>query len=992
MIQVFLLPVILSSYFWRGGPGLVSLGTVAFLTDYFLLPPYHSLRIERPIDIARWLTFTVIGLVICLLSEQLHRSRKRMEKEMRLNAVTLSSIGDAVITTDDQCRVTFLNPEAERLCGWSNADAHGRPLLEVFNIINEDTRKPVPAPVSKVLETGSVVGLANHTLLVSKDGREIPIDDSGAPIREDDGRVVGVVLVFRDCSVQKSAEKTLRESEERFRTLVEQASDAIFVHDVNGRLLDVNQSACESLGYSRQELLQMSVLDIEQESRLSEVREIWRKLQPGHSQIVRGQHRRKDGTTFPVEVNLTSYELQGQLVMAALARNLSGRKEYEEQLAQSVLKLRASEALYASLVEQMPACVFRKDAAGRFVYVNSLFCQVKQVKPEEILGRTSAEMAEYKLASEKTHTLEDTSNYNSAVIGTRHHAAIMKTGQTIESDEEYITADGGVRFFHAFKTPVFDDHKQIVGSQGIVFDITERKRIDEKLRQANERTKFYMSRLPLAFIAWDQDFCVTEWNSAAEKMFGWTAVEAIGQHAYKLIVPPDTQPVVNNVWREIIAGGNLASHSINDNISKGGRRLTCEWRNMALRNAHNQICGCLSIVEDITERIRGEKQRNELESQLRQSQKMEAIGQLSGGIAHDFNNILTIIQGNAALLQNLELQPEEIRDASNQISRAAERAAGLTRQLLLFARKQQMQLIHLDLNETVAQVTKMLQRILGEDITLRTEYAPALPLIQADIGMIEQILLNLAVNARDAMDEGGKLTIRTSTEKRLGKTPGTEEIFAGLQVADNGTGIAPEILPRIFEPFFTTKEVGKGTGLGLATVYGIVQQHHGTINVQSELGKGTTFTLFFPASHATEASPTTNKPNSALPWGTETILLVEDELPLRTFVSDLLQRCGYTVLEAESGPAALKIWAENREKIDLLFTDVIMPEDMNGIELGRRLLAEKSGLKVIYTSGYTGNLEGRRATLVEGANFIRKPFKPDAIAAIIRNKLDGKIL
>jgi len=298
-----------------------------------------------------------------------------------------------------------------------------------------------------------------------------------------------------------------------------------------------------------------------------------------------------------------------------------------------------------------------------------------------------------------------------------------------------------------------------------------------------------------------------------------------------------------------------------------------------------------------------------------------------------------------------------------------------------------MQLIDLDLNETVAQITKMLQRILGEDITLRTEYAPVLPMIQADTGMIEQILLNLSVNARDAMKEGGKLTIRTSTEKR----PGTEEVSACLQVADNGTGIAPDILPRIFEPFFTTKEVGKGTGLGLATVYGIVQQHHGTINVHSELGKGTTFTISFPASHATEASPRTDKPRSALPWGTETILLVEDELALRTFVSDLLQRCGYTVLEAESGPAALKIWAENREKIDLLFTDVIMPEDMNGIELGRRLLAEKSILKVIYTSGYTGNLEGRTTTLVEGFNFIRKPFKPDAIASIIRNKLDGKI-
>ena len=1033
--------------------------------------------------------------------------------------------------------------------------------------------------------------------------------------------------------IKQRADKTLQESEERFRTLVEQASDAIFVHDAEGKLLDANQSACKELGYSRKELLQMSVVEIEVDAKPPELMEMWRKFSPGQSQIVRGRHRRKDGTTFPVEINLTCYEFQGQLVMAALSRNLSGRKEYEDQLAQSVSLLRATiesnasgllvvdfngkvtlynnrflemwrvpaelmaagddaavlksivnqlaepddflrrvqelyqqpdkesfetlhfkdgrvfertsqpqrlgdkiigrvwrfhditsqkrteksirlqsvalntaanailitdphgniewanpafsqasgytleeclgknprdlinsgkhskeffqqmwqtilagkvwhgeltnrrkeggfyqeemtitplldeqnrvthfvaikqditeriknteallttQALYSSLVEQMPVCVFRKDAAGRFEFINSQFCKLKHLKPEEIIGRTPLEMAEYKLSREPNTSLADTKDYNFSVVGANHHATIMKTGQPIEVDEEYITPDGDVRFFHVLKTPVFGSHKQIVGSQGVMFDITERRRTDEKLRQANERTKFYMSRLPLAFIAWDQDFCVTEWNPAAEKIFGWTTAEAMGQHAYKLIVPADIQPLIDKIWQEIIAGGNLTSHSINDNISKDGRRLTCEWRNMPLRNAHGQICGSLSIVEDITERIRSEKQRTELEIQLRQSQKMEAIGQLSGGVAHDFNNILTVIQGNAALLQNLDLQPDETRDCSNQIARAAERAAGLTRQLLMFARKQEIKPVNLDLNETVAQITKMLQRILGEDITLRTEYAPALPPIHADIGMLEQIVMNLAVNARDAMTDGGKLTLRTSTDKRRNHETGSEEVHVRLQVIDTGSGIAPEILPRIFEPFFTTKEVGKGTGLGLATVYGIIQQHHGNIDVQSEVGKGSTFTVTFPATRETKTAASDAAPKPMLPWGTETILLVEDELPLRGFISDLLQRCGYTVLEADSGPAALKIWQEKRRQIDLLFTDVIMPEGVNGIELGHQLLSEKPALKVIYSSGYTGNLEGRRATLVEGDNFIRKPYKPEALASIIRKNLDEK--
>lgn len=266
-------------------------------------------------------------------------------------------------------------------------------------------------------------------------------------------------------------------------------------------------------------------------------------------------------------------------------------------------------------------------------------------------------------------------------------------------------------------------------------------------------------------------------------------------------------------------------------------------------------------------------------------------------------------------------------------------------------------------------------------------------MIHADVGMIEQIVLNLAVNARDAMPNGGNLSVRTATDKLADKDTGAEEIRVQLQIADNGAGIAPEILPRIFEPFFTTKEVGKGTGLGLATVYGIVQQHGGTIEVQSELGQRTTFTLSFPVASAvsdTEYTQVGGATKPSLPWGTETILLVEDEQPLRVFISELLQRCGYTVFEAASGPEALKIWEQQRDQIDLLFTDIIMPQNMSGIELGQKILTENPALKIIYSSGYTGNVEGRRSTLKEGENLIRKPYKPDALAALIRKQLDAR--
>ena len=907
--------------------------------------------------------------------------------------------------------------------------------------------------------------------------------ETGLP-SENDVRIIELGAHLATTAIVKQrTERTLQESEERFRTLVDQASDAIFVHDVDGKLLDVNRSACESLGYSRTELLQLSALEIDQVFDLDKAQALWRNLPPGQSHIFRSRHRRKNGDTFPVEVSLTSYEIQGQLILAALARNITDRTEYEDRLARSVSLLRAT-------IESSDSGLLVVSTQAKVTAHNQRFLEMWGIPPEIaaqdddeqvlqwVLGQV-AEPAEFlrRVRDLYAHPEEDSHDtlilkdgrvvdrisrpqrLGSKIIGrvwnfrdvTRQARAeqsmrlqsialeaaanaivitdregliewvnpafvrssgytfdesigknfrqladagkhdteffnrmipIIRDGKTWHGEVTSRRKDGSFLIEDVTITPLQNAENQITHFVAIKQDITERKRMEAELRQAGERTQFYMSRMPLAFIAWDRDFRVSEWNPAAEKIFGWSAAQAVGRHAFELIVPPDVQAQISGIWQHIFNDSNQASHSINDNITKDQRRITCEWHNAPWRDARGGICGSLSIVDDITERIQGEKQRNELEARLRQSQKMEAIGQLSGGIAHDFNNILTVIQGNASMLQSQKLEPAEARECSNQISRAAERAAGLTRQLLMFARKQQMQPVRLDLNETVAQVTKMLQRILGEDITLRTEYAPGLPPILADVGMIEQIILNLAVNARDAMAGGGKLTLRTSLDDRQ----------VCLHVADNGCGIALENQARIFEPFFTTKEVGKGTGLGLATVYGIVQQHHGKIDVHSEPGKGTTFTIAFPATSEVIHSRAGHGAQVILPSGHETILLAEDELPLRNFFSDLLRRCGYTVLAADSGPAALKIWQVNRDRIALLFTDIIMPENLNGIDLGRRLLADKPNLKVIYTSGYTGNLEERLSQqLIEGINFIRKPFKPEALATIIRNNLDEKI-
>jgi len=407
-----------------------------------------------------------------------------------------------------------------------------------------------------------------------------------------------------------------------------------------------------------------------------------------------------------------------------------------------------------------------------------------------------------------------------------------------------------------------------------------------------------------------------------------------------------------------------------------------------VRDKAGKYYGRIWTFRDITK-------SRKLEAQFRQSQKMEAFGQLAGGVAHDFNNILTVIHGNASLMFDEQLKPAERTDCVHQVVQAAERAASLTRQLLLFSRKQAMQPANLDLTEVVGGMTKMLKRILGEDIALQTDFAPDLPPVFGDAGMIEQVLLNLAVNSRDAMLRGGRLTITTGAEmveqkQALQNPDSSPGLHIWLAVSDTGCGIAPENLPRIFEPFFTTKEVGKGTGLGLATVYGIVQQHHGWITVTSEIGKGTTVRAYFPAATGAKANEKNVSAVSQPPCGQETILVVEDDLSVRLLTTLLLQRCGYNILQADSGTAALEIWREHKGQIQLLLTDMVMPGGLTGRELAEQLGREQSGLKVIYISGYSLEFTKKELSLIEGRNFLQKPFSSLKLAQTVRDALDAK--
>lgn len=506
----------------------------------------------------------------------------------------------------------------------------------------------------------------------------------------------------------------------------------------------------------------------------------------------------------------------------------------------------------------------------------------------------------------------------------------------------------------------------------------------ESLRDAHQRLSFHVNRMPLAYIVWDRDFRVVEWNPASERIFGWKPDEALGKHPCGFIVPEEERPRIRRLWSKL-SEGDESNLLITPNIRKDGKKVVCEWFSTPLRDASGNISGVLSMVHDITE-------KTQLERQLQTAQRMEAVGTLAGGIAHDFNNALTGILGYGELLRaRIADDPKALTDL-DEISRAAERAATLTRQLLTFARRQVVEQVNLDLRDVVKDLMRFFAKVAGEQIEVKTFLDEDIPTIRADRGQIEQVLMNLIVNARDAMAGGGQLLVETVgvileeeyTQEHQYMKKGR---YALLVVSDTGIGMDQATRERAFEPFFTTKAPGKGTGLGLSVVYGIVKRHNGSIHLYSEPGKGSTIKIYFPA---IEAPPDVKIPVKTEPirGGSETILLAEDEESIRTLAGRILKDIGYTVLPACNGEDAIDLFRQHREKIALAVLDVVMPR-MGGKEAFEVMRKENPGLKAIFMSGYSMNAIHEAFVIKPDTPFLGKPFVSTVLARKVREVLDG---
>jgi PAS domain S-box-containing protein len=914
----------------------------------------------------------------CILQDITGRKRAAdaLRESQALYYSLVEQLPIGIFRKDPAGRYVLVNSWFCRLKGMAAEEFLGKTPQEVSG--GETAKSDVTGLATKYAVEGE-----EHHRLIMETGQPIELDEEYSiaggqkqfvhaiklPVFNPDGKVIGTQGALFDITEHKRAVEALRESETQLRAILESTADGILAVDNKGKVLQASPRFAE-LWRIPQSLMECgddrTLLDFvlgqvtDPDAFLKKVQSLY-----GSDALDMDMLAFKDGRIF--ERYSFPMIMDGAPVGRVWSfRDITGRKRAEEIIIRERELLR-------TLIDLLPETFYVKALDSRFLIVNeTLAKQYGKDTPAQIIGLSDADLFPAGLAA-------------------RFRAEEMKifAGEPLISHEDsMVFLDGRTHTILTTKLPFRDSQGRICGLVGIGQDITERKQAEDMLRETARQLLEAQHIASLGSYILDV------------KTGGWTSSEVLDE-LFGIVDPGFTKDVTG--WLQIVHPQDRAEMQryLNDEVLKGHAAFDRNYRIVRLNDQqerwvhglgkvvfddHGQAVQMEGIIQDITEWKR-------LEEQLRQAQKMEAIGQLASGVAHDFNNILAVIQLQAGLLkaeQNLSLQQ---LDFAGEIEQAAQRAANLTRQLLLFSRKQALQLRDLDLNEVVTSITKMLQRILGEDAQMQFKFSPQPLLVHADAGMMDQVLMNLTVNARDAMPKGGRLIIETSAvefdEVTAAQTsqarPGS---FACVSVSDNGCGIPPEILPRIFEPFFTTKEPGKGTGLGLATVFGIVQQHQGWINVYSEAGQGTTFRIYL--SRLTKASD--KKANwsslASIRSGNETILLVEDDSSLRASIRIALSRLGYRVLEASNGVAALEVWKQHRDEIRLLLTDLVMPGGMTGKELADQLLQSDSKLKVVYVSGYSAEIASKDFLLEEGVNFLAKPFAAHQLAQTIRNCLD----
>lgn len=667
--------------------------------------------------------------------------------------------------------------------------------------------------------------------------------------------------------------------------------------------------------------------------------------------------------------------------LAVLLENRQQAQDLEATHESLQQELRREKSMVRTVLETMPVGVWVTDADGAILMGNAA--------AEEIWGG----IRDLGLNRNDTYKGWRTDTGKSLAPDEWPISRVLATSGMVAAEEVHIESFDGLRkTILTGAAPVLDDEGRLTGVVGVHQDITERKRAEEALRQSEATMRYIIKHDPNAIAIYDRDLRYIAVSDRYVEDYGIDGESLVGKHHYEVF------PEIPQRWRDVhqrVLAGAVEREEDDSFVRLDGSLTYNSWECRPWYEPSGSIGGIITYTEDTTERRVAQEALLASEEQLRQSQKMEAIGQLAGGIAHDFNNLLTAILGYSDMILSDEAaQCLPLRDDVEAIKSAAERAASLTKQILAFSRRQSLQPVVASLNDVVAGMDSLLRRTLGEHIDLVTVLHPKLGLNEVDPHQFEQVLMNLAVNARDAMPAGGKLTLETANAELSDEycqthsevTPGP---YVVLSISDTGVGMDKETKSHMFEPFFTTKAPGIGTGLGLATVYGIVRQSGGSISVSSELGEGTTFKIYLPRvsapSSLIDQSPSPDAPPSR---GQETIMVVEDEESLRRLVSRILGELGYTVVTAAQAAEALEILATTETSIDLLLTDIVLPGGIQGSELAMSLETSRPHLPVLLMSGYTRDAITHDGRLRDGVNYLEKPFTPQTLVEKVREVLD----
>ena len=856
------------------------------------------------------------------------------------------------LTLDTHGKIVEANLRAARLVGMDREKLIGQPFIR---FVAQDSQDIFHWHCQKILKTG--VRQSCEMQLQKKSGAPHWVHLESLAVDRESGPVTHWQTALLDISEQKQTEGALRLA----KFSMERAADAVYWIDQRARILDVNEAASLMLGYSKDELCAMTVHDLNPDFQTDKWPGFWAETQRCGTMVLETVHRAKNGQLIPIEVSVNYLFYEGKEYHCAFVRDITERKRLDTAL-------RTSEDRYRVLYDEIPTMYFRLATDGTVRSVNRFGAKHLGYRVEELVG----------------HSVLGLCHEQDKEIVTANLSECLITPETTRHWEfRKVRKDGSIIW-------VRDTTRVGQSSTGetvvlvMCEDITARKQIEEALGASERLMNNILENIPSYVFATDRQHRYILLSDNLARFYGKPKEEILGK-THHSVFPENVADAIQAANEQIMTSGiSQQLEEVVESPVSGVPRILSTNKS-PLRDEKGQIYGISGIATDITEHKR-------LEAQFRQAQKMDAVGRLAGGVAHDFNNLLTVINGYSAMLIDRLTEEDPRHEMAVETLKAGERAGELTKQLLAFSRKQVLIPQPLNFNESLRLISSLLNRLLGEEIRLTMDLSPDLWSINGDKGQLNQVTMNLAINARDAMPTGGTVTIATRNlsvtsewQDRYRLMPRGD--YVHVSVCDTGHGMNPETLSHLFEPFFTTKEVGQGTGLGLATAYGIVKQSDGYIFVDSTLDQGTTFHLYYPRVTATPAVAKTLPVRRRK--GSERLLVIEDQDSVRALIVQALKRDGYQVIEAASGEDALRKASSLAEPIQALVTDVIMPH-MSGLVLAERLRVTWPNIRVLFMSGY---VDPTNPGFLEepGTAFIQKPFLPDDLALHLRDLLDGPI-